>query len=146
MTPARTEGRRSLVLASLTGTLVLADGGLAAIGLMVWAAHRRGDLTAPESATFILLGVSAVVGAVVLLLTVIALARGVQGRGLARVASALAWLRMAGVIIALMAIAVRLGVSAIAGFFETSGAVVAVAESAGVLIVTGVAVRRTRHG
>jgi len=143
---ARTDGRGSLVLASLTGVLVLADGGLAALGLMVWNALRRGNLTGPEAATFTLLGASAAVGVVVLLLALIALARGARGRGVARFGATLAWLRMAGVITALMAIAVRLGASSVAGVFETSGAVVALADAVGALIVTGVAVRRSHHG
>jgi cytochrome bd-type quinol oxidase subunit 2 len=146
MTTAQTEGRRNLVLASLTGILVLADGGLAALGAMVWNAQRRGDLTGTQAATFILLGVSAALGAVVLLLVLIALARGGRGRRAARLASGLAWLRMATVLIALTTIAIRLGISATAGFFETFGAAVAVADAVIALIVTGVAVRRTRRG
>lgn len=146
MNTARNEGRGSLLLAALTGILVLADGGLVGLGLMVWNAQRRGNLTGTEAATFTLLGASAAVGAVVLLLALIALARGARGRGVARLASMLAWLRAAGVIIVLMAIAIRLGGSAIAGVFEMSGAVVAVADSVGALLVTGVAARRTRQG
>ena len=145
MTTAPTRGRSPL-LASLTGILVVADGGLAALGWTVWSAERRGDLSGPEAATFILLGASAVLGALVMLIALIALARGVPGHGAARTASALAWLRMAGVFIALIAITIRLGVSAIAGVLETFGAIIAVADALIALIVTGVAVRRTRHG
>jgi hypothetical protein len=146
MTTAGTGRRGNLVLASLTGILVVADGVLAAIGWMVWSAQRRGNLSGPEAATFILVGASAAVGAVALLLALIAVTRGSRGHRAARFASALAWLRLAGVIIALIAMAIRLGISAIAGPFETFGAVVAVADALFALIVTGVAVRRTGHG
>jgi hypothetical protein len=136
----------NLVLASLTGILVLAEGGLAALGLLVRNAQQRGNLTSTEAATFVLLGTSAAVGAVVLFLALVALARGPKGHSLARVASGLAWLRLAGVIAALMVIAIQLGVAAVAGMLETFGAAVAVLDALIAVIVTGVAVRRTRHG
>ena len=143
MTAARPPRQGSLLLASLTGILVLADVGLAAIGLLVWNAQRRGDLTAAEAATFTLLGASAAAGAVVLLLALIALVRGPRGHGIARLAAGLAWLRLAAVIVTLAVIAIRLGGAAIAGTFATFGAVVTVAEAVIVLIVTGAALRRT---
>jgi hypothetical protein len=145
MTSAPT-GARSLLLAGLTGMLVLAEVALAALGWMVWAAERRGDLTGPEAATFILLGVSAVLGAVVLLTALVALARGASGRGAARMASALGWLRMAGVVIALVVVTIWLGVSAIAGVLQSFGAVIALADAVIALIVAGVAQRRIRRG
>ena len=142
---AERTGRRA-ALASLTGILALIDGGLAAIGLLVFNAHRDGHLTAAEAATFTLLGASAAVGAAIMLLAVAALARGSRGHGLARLAAGIAWLRLAGVIIALVAIATAFGTAAIVGTFETFGALVAVADAVLALIVTGIAVRRTRHG
>jgi hypothetical protein len=137
---------RRVALASLTGVLVLAEGGFAAIGLLVWNGHRTGHLSTAEAATFTLLGASAAAGAVIMVLALIGLARGFRGHGIARLAATLAWLRLAGVIIALVAIATAFGTSAIVGTFPTFGAVVAVADAILALIVTGVAVRRTRRG
>lgn len=136
----------SPVLASLTGILVLADAGLAALGATVWNAQRHGNLTGGEAATFMLLGASAALGAVVYLFTLIALARGAQGRGLARFVSRLAWLRTAAVIITLIAFVILIGISAIAGALETFGAVLAVLDALAAVYVTGVAVRRTSRG
>ena len=135
-----------VAMASLTGILALIDGGLAAIGLLVWTAHHNGHLTAAEAATFTLLGASAAVGTVIMLLALVALARGPAGHGIARLAGGIAWLRLAGVIIALTAIATELGTAAIIGQFATFGAVVAVTDAVLALIVTGIALRRTRHG
>jgi len=146
MTSAPTGGRASPLLAALAAIMILADGLLAAIGVLVFNAQRNGNLTAPEAATFILLGASAAVGTVVMLLAAIAFARGPRGRGAARLASGLAWLRLAGVLIAIAVIAVWLGSSAIAGSFETFGAAIAAAEAALALVVTGAAVRRTNQG
>jgi len=146
MTSAPTAGRGSPLLATLAGIMVPVDGVLVAIGVLVFNAQRNGNLTASEAATFILLGASAAVGAVVMLLAAIALARGRRGRGTARLASGLAWLRVVAVLVALAVIAITLGGSAIAGSFETFGAVVAVVEASLALIVTGTAVRRTSHG
>lgn len=133
-------------MATLTAVLILADGALAAIGVMVFTAHRDGHLTAQEAATFTVLGVSAALGTVVMLLAAIAFARGTRGRAVARSASGLAWLRLAGVLIAVMVIAIQLGSTAITGYFQAFGAVMAVAEASLALIVTRAAVRRTRHG
>jgi uncharacterized membrane protein (DUF485 family) len=146
MTTPPAERRGSPVLASLTGILVLAEAGLAALGVTIWNAQRHGHLTGAEAATFVLLGASAAVGAVVYLLGLIALARGAQGRELARLASSLAWLRTAGVLIALIAFVLLIGTSAIAGILETFGAVLAVLDALVAVYVTGVAVRRTSGG
>jgi hypothetical protein len=146
MTTARNERQGNGVLASMTGLLVLADAGLTAIGLLVWNAQRGGHLTGAEAATFILLGASAAVGVVVLALATVALARRTRGYELARVASGLAWLRVAGVVVALAAIAIGLGLSAIAGLFQTFGAAVTLIDAFAAVFVTGVAVRRTRQG
>jgi hypothetical protein len=146
MTSRPVERRGSPALAALTGILVLADAGLAALGATVWNAQRHGHLTGAEAATFILLGASAALGAVVYLITLIALARGARGSGLARLASRLAWLRTAGVIITLIAFVILISISAIAGALETFGAVLAVLDSLTAAYVTGVAVRRTGRG
>lgn len=138
--------RRSIALASLTGVLILVDGALLSIGLLVASGHRRGSLSGAEAATFILVGVSAAIGMAVLLLGMIAFARGSRGQGIAKLASALAWLRMAGVLIALPVIVNSLGISAIAGPFETFGAAMAVFDALIAVFVTSVAKRRTRHG
>lgn len=141
-----TDAPRRVALASLTGVLALVDGGFAAIGLLVWNGHRTGHLSTAEAATFILFGVSAAIGAIIMALALIALARGLRGRGPARLSAALAWLRLAAVIVALVAIAAAFGATAIVGALQTFGAVVAVADPILALIVTGIAVRRTRHG
>jgi len=146
MTSAPAGGQGSPLLAALAGIMILVDGVLVAIGVLVWGAQRNGNLTASEAATFTLLGASAAVGAVVMLLAAIALARGRRGHGTARLASGLAWMRVAAVLIALVVIAISLGGAAIAGSFETFGAVVAVVEASLALVVTGTAVRRTSHG
>ncbi len=146
MTGAPTTGRASPLLAALAGFMVLVDGALVAIGVLVWGAHRNGNLAAAEAATFSLLGASAAVGTVIMLLAAIAFARGPRGRGPAGFASGLAWLRLTGVLAAIMVIAIRLGGSAIVGAFETFGAVLAVAEATGALIVTGAAIRWTGRG
>jgi hypothetical protein len=76
--------------------LALADAAFAAIGMLVWNAYRDAHLTSTESATFVLLGVSAVTGIGILLLAVIGFVRGGRGRGTAKLASTLAWLRLTG--------------------------------------------------
>lgn len=145
MTPPPANRPSRVLLAFLTGLLALADGALAALGLMIWNAHRHGHLTTSEAATFALLGASAAVGALLSLLALTAFARGARGHGTARFASGLAWLRSLCVIIALAAIATAFGTSAIIGQFETFGAAVALVDTVFALIVTGVATRRTRH-
>ncbi len=138
-------GRGSdLATACLTGVLILVDAGLAALGLLVWDGRQRGNLTGPKSATFILLGASAAVGAVLLLLTLVALARGRHGYGMARFAAGLAWLRVATVVLAVVAIAVTRGLPAFAGLLPAVGASVAGFDAVMALVVASVAVRRTR--
>jgi hypothetical protein len=137
---------RSLALASLTGVLILADGAFAAIALIVRNVYRDGNLTRTESATFILLGASALIGIVILFLALIAFARGGRGLGTAKLASALAWLRLAAVIIAIAVIAIRLGNAAVVGLFETFGALLAVGDAIVALVVASVAMGRARHG
>lgn len=140
MTTGRTDGPSTLALALLIGMLVLADGALAALGLVIWYALWRGNLTGDVAATLLLLGGSAALGALAYVLALLALARG---PGVARFASALAVLRLLGVLVALAFIAFRLGLDALIGLIETFGVVVATAEALGALMVTRVVRRRT---
>jgi hypothetical protein len=71
------------------------------------------------------------------------LARGRRGHPIARLAAALAWLRQAGVIIALVAIATSFGTDAIVGSSPLSAPSSPVAFG---IIVTAMTARRTRHG
>lgn len=146
MTSAPAAGRGSPLLATLAAIMVVADGMLVAIGVLVLNAQRDGNLTGSEAATFLLMGASAAVGAVLMLLAAIALARGDRGRGTARLASGLAWLRVLAVPVALVVIVIRLGGSALGGSFEMSGAVVALVDAFFAVVVTGAAVRRTGGG
>jgi hypothetical protein len=127
----------------LAGILALTDGALAGIGLVVANARRQGNLTTVEAATFLVVGASAAVGVVILVLALIALSRGSDGHAIAQLASVLAWLRLPCVIIALPVIALGFGFSAMSGVLQTAGAAVAVADALPTLIVTGVLLRRT---
>jgi hypothetical protein len=144
VTTTPVEGRPSPLLAALAGILILTDGALVAIGALVWNAWRDGHLSSSEAATFTVLGVSGAVGMVVMLLAAIAFARGPRGRSAARSASGLAWLRILAVLLALAAIGIWLGGSALVGSLETFGAVFAVGEAFLAPVVTGAATRRTR--
>lgn len=137
--PAR---RGNSALAALTGLMALADAGLALLGLLVWNAYRGDHLTGSEAATFTLLGVSAAIGALILLTAAFGLARNSQG--ITRLATTLAGLRVAAVAVALAVIAIQIGGSALAGVLETTGAVVAVFETLITLWVAAIAARRTR--
>jgi hypothetical protein len=133
-----------LPLAILTGILAMADGGLTAIALLVANARREGNLSAAEAATFLLVGVSAAAGVIVLILALIALSRGRDGRAVAQLASVIAWLRLPCVIVALPVLALSFGFSALSGVLQTTGAAVAVADALPALVVTSVALRHTR--
>ena len=132
-----------LALAMLTGILALTDGALAGIGLVVANARRQGHLSTAEAATFLLVGASAAIGVMILLLTLIALSRGAHGHAIAQLASVLAWLRLPCVIIALPVLALSFGFAAVSGVLQTAGAAVAVADALPTLVVTGVLLRRT---
>jgi hypothetical protein len=132
-----------LPLALLTGILALTDGALAGIGLVVANGRRQGHLTTVEAATFLLVGVSAALGVLILVLALLALSRGAAGQALAQLASVMAWLRLPCVIIALPALALTLGFSALSGVLQTAGAAVAVADALPALVVAGVLLRRT---
>ncbi|GIF01585.1 hypothetical protein [Paractinoplanes rishiriensis] len=142
MTAPRTDRRGSPLLAVLSAILLLADAGLAALGMLVFNSHQRGNLTDDEAATFLLLGVSAAAGTVIFFLTAVAFALP-RGRRVARIAAVLAWLRTAGVLIAVAATVTSFGASAIIGAFETVGLILTAADTLAALIVTGIAVRRT---
>ncbi|NMO54498.1 hypothetical protein HH310_25345 [Actinoplanes sp. TBRC 11911] len=131
-----------LPLALLTGILALTDGALAGIGLVVANARRQGHLTTVEAATFLLVGASAALGVLILVLALLALARGTAGHTLARLASALAWLRLPCVIIALPVLALTLGFAALSGVLQTAGAAVAVADALPAVVVAGILTRR----
>jgi hypothetical protein len=133
--------RRSFALAALTGVLVLADAGFAALSLLVWSLHRQGNVETVEAATFALAGISAVLGAIVLLLALTALARGRPAT--ARVAVSIAWLRALAVVVAVCVIAVALGVSAVAGMLQTTGVFIALFDASLGVFVAGTALRRT---
>jgi hypothetical protein len=146
MSSAPVAGRGNPLLAALTATVILLDGALVTIGVQILHGWRNGNLTTQEAATFLLVGASAAVGAMVMLLATIALVRGPRGHGTALLASGLAWTRLGAVLIALAVIAIQLGTAATDGSFQTFGAVIAVVEASLALIATSVAVRRTRRG
>ena len=135
---------RNLVMAALTAVLIGVDAALAAIAVMVWSAHRDGNLTTAEAANFAVLGVSSAAGIVILSLALVALVRAGRGHRLSRAAAGLAWLRLAAVIIAVPIIALQLGAAAITELFPASGAVFAVTDALIAVIVTGAARRRTQ--
>jgi hypothetical protein len=140
--PSRGTGG-STAIAALVVVLAAVDAALVVIGMLVWEGHQRGHLSSTESATFVLLGISAAVGAAVYLLAAVAVATGAQAG--VRVAAGLAWLRTAAVLVALAVIAVRLGSSAVVGPLGTTGAVFAVAEALIAIAALGAAARRTRR-
>ncbi|WP_430788661.1 hypothetical protein [Actinoplanes sp. G11-F43] len=82
-------------LAFLTLVSAGAVGGLAAIGWMVWSAHRAGDPELTEGASYGPLGVSAAAGVAVLLGAAAALVRGARGLPLDRLLSVSSWVRLA---------------------------------------------------
>ena len=134
----------ALLLAALTLLLAVIDGILAMIGMMVWTTYRRGNLSAAEAATFSLAGASALIGAAIVVLAAIALAR--HNQGLARLSSGLAWLRVAAVLIAILVLVLRLGSDAVAGTLATFGAILAIGDTLLAVFISGVAKRRTLQG
>jgi hypothetical protein len=85
------------------------------------------------------MAVSATVGAVLGVLAMIALLR--HSNGLARGTLNLTWLRLGAVFVALVIIALTVGVSAVG----TVGMALAVGDAFAGFVVTGVATRRTRE-
>jgi hypothetical protein len=120
----------------------LADGVFAVLGATAWQSYRDGGLTADQAGPFIVMGASAVVGAVLAVLAMIALLRGSRGHRLARATLNLTWLRLGAVFVALAAVALTIGVTAVA----VVGMVLAVGDAFGGFVITGVAARRTRDG
>ncbi|HWS38644.1 MAG TPA: hypothetical protein VN408_38650 [Actinoplanes sp.] len=127
----------------MIGVAVLAEGLVAALGAMAWSDHRGGGFTAEEALPFTVAGISGAAGALLAVLAMIALLRGSEGRGLARNAVNLTWLRLGSVIIALAAVALTVGVTSV---FPLAGMALAVGDSIGGLVVTGAAARRTADG
>ncbi|MBW6440019.1 hypothetical protein KZ829_40475 [Actinoplanes hulinensis] len=120
----------------------LAEGGLAAMGVVAWQSYRDGDFTTVQAGPFTVMGASAAIGAILAILAVIALLRGGRGQGLARGTLNLTWLRLGAVLIALAVIALTVGVS-VAGIF---GMVLALGDALAGFVVTGAVARRTRGG
>jgi hypothetical protein len=138
-------GRRNVVArAWLTGVLLCCDAAVVAIIALVWIAQARGQVTGDDVAVFDMFGVSAAVGVVALafaLAATIAVARRRSGRGAAAVAWALGWLRLAGVVIATVAIAVVVGIDAVVGLAATFVVALAILDALVGLVVAG-SVRR----
>jgi hypothetical protein len=140
------ERRRVVVRAWLTGLLVCCDVAVVAIVGLVWSAQARGQVSSADVATLDLLGISAAVGVVILamaLAATVAVLRGRNGRGIAATAWSLAWLRLAAVLVALVAIAVVAGLGAVIGLVETFAAGLAVLDAAVAVAVAGTARRLT---
>jgi hypothetical protein len=148
MTTRSPVGRRRVVArAWLTGLLACCDVAVVAIIGLVWAAQARGQVAAADVATFNLLGISAAVGVVIMVLALaatIAVIRGRSGRGAAVAAWSLAWLRLVAVIVAVVAIAVVAGLGAVIGLVETFAAGLAVLDAAVAVAVAGTVRRLTR--
>ncbi|GIE82856.1 hypothetical protein Aph02nite_88060 [Actinoplanes philippinensis] len=130
-------------LAVLIVVAALAEGLVAGLGAMAWSDHRAGGFTTEEALPFVVAGVSAAAGVVFAVLAMIALLRGRSGRGLARAAVNLSWLRLGAVIIALATVALNASVTSA---FPLVGMVLAVGDGIGGLVVTGAAARRTSDG
>jgi membrane associated rhomboid family serine protease len=143
MVTQRTGQVSNIVLASLTGILVLAQCGLAAIGYMSWQDARRFEIvTTDDVATLIVLGVSGAVGAVVALVVTIAFARKERGHSLAQLTVVLAYFQVIGVVIALAVVAVAIGAGLDAS--DVLIGFLAVADGLMCLYVANVSRRRTR--
>jgi hypothetical protein len=133
--------RRRAALTILTILLVLAEAAFVSLARLVWSEHRRGHFTTHEAATFVLLGVSAVAGAVILLLAAAAFARGRPAP--ARLAFSLAWLRVIAVLVTLVVFAAALGASSVAGMLPTGGALIALFDAALGVYIASAATRST---
>jgi Kef-type K+ transport system membrane component KefB len=136
--------RRSTLHAVLTGMLALVDVAFAWLGWLMWTLHRDGPGQPSEAATFVLLGVSALVGAIVMLVATAAFLRG--RRSAARAAAAIAWFRALTVVAVLAVLAGALGSSAILGLVPATGAAIAVADAIFAVLAAGAALRRTADG
>jgi hypothetical protein len=143
MTSSPATHARNVVIALLAGLLAILEIAFAWLGSLVWGTRGSGDLATAEAAPFVVLGVSAVVGVFVLLLSMIALMRGARGHRTARFAVTLAWLRVAAVVVCMPILAARIGSAAVIGSFSTVGVVVAIGDALIGSFVAGVSVRRT---
>jgi hypothetical protein len=138
-------GPRNVVTrAWLTGVLLCCDAAIVAIIALVWIAQARGQMTGDDVAVFDMFGVSAAVGVVVVafaLAATVAVARRRSGRGPASVAWALGWLRLAGVVVATVAIAVVVGIDGVVGLAATFVVALAILDALVGVVVAG-SVRR----
>jgi hypothetical protein len=134
------------LLATVTGVVVLAEAGLAAIGYSAWTSLDDAGVAARDVAALTVAGASAAVGALVALLILIALARGLRGHRLAQVAAVLAGLRAAGVVVALGAVGMVLGLDAVIGTNVWLASGLAAGDALAGLVLAAVGMRRTRNG
>jgi hypothetical protein len=142
MTAARTTRTGRPLLTAMMAVVVSAEFAVMWLGVTTWSEYRNGGFTTGEAGPFVVAGVSAVAGAVVGLLAMIALLRGRRGLVLARWTLNLTWLRLGATLIALMILALAEGVSGV----WAAGMLLAVVDVVGGFVVTGTAVRRTRDG
>jgi len=146
--PAPVDTRRAL-RAALIGVLVMLDLALVAIVSLVWTAQRQGQVSGQETGTLTLLGISAAIGVVILLILLAAtLSAGnpSASRPLATVGLTLAWLRLAGIITAPAVIAAALGMSAVIGLAESFVVALALLDALAALVVAAATRRRPPIG
>ncbi|SNY28391.1 hypothetical protein [Paractinoplanes atraurantiacus] len=136
MTTSPIRGSRSIASAVLTAVVIAAELGLAAISYLGWTLNDNA-----KGVTFVLAGVSAVIGAALLVLVAVAFAGG--SARLAGRAEGLMWLRLFGVLVTLTVFAFRPGWVAMAGAAAVVGAVIALADAAGGVVLARLALRRT---
>ncbi|MFF5084072.1 hypothetical protein ACFY36_44070 [Actinoplanes sp. NPDC000266] len=139
MTTSPIRRSRSGFSAALTAVVIAADLALAAISYLAWTLNDDA-----KGVTFVLAGVSAVIGAALLVPVAVAFAGG--SARLARRADGLMWLRLIGVLITLAVFAVRPGFAAMAGVLAAVGALAAVADAVAGVVLARVALRRTSGG
>jgi hypothetical protein len=147
-TPQYPDGSRLVprVMAALLVVLVLADLGLAAIAALFFAI-RSDSGSDDDSAAFAILGVSALVGAVIYLVTAVASARRPgRGRELATAGRSLALLRLLLLVVAIVIAAVVAGLDAMTSGISVFLMVLALFEAMIGLWVTRVVTRRIKLG
>lgn len=132
-------------LVALTVVVILADAGFVIIGLIVLQGIRSEHLTSGESAFLLLLAASAALGAITLLLAAAGLIRGARGHLLARSAAVLCVVRTAGLISAVLVIALRGGVAVTSVPLTAFLLLLALMDLAGAVAVTRTALRLTRQ-
>ena len=138
--------RHVVARAWLTGVLLCCDAAIVAIITLVWIAQAHGQTTG-HLAVFDMFGVTAAAGVVVegfALSATVAVARGRGARHPAAAAWSLAWLRLAGVLVATAAIAVVVGTEAVVGLAETFVVALAVLDALVAVILAGTVRRLTQ--